>query len=343
MSDDGGGDGVGDEAALDNPSDIWFGTAKHTVLRDCSLRGSTAQQKRLLLFGKDVQLLVRGSRFENVVIKADAEGAVEASRVGVVNSTLSPPLELPTVQPPLCGTNVAGESVCDARAQCVPGPTGGVQCACIGTHGNTNRLSTKAGARDDGSMCQQKLSVQSQLVASQLRLIVPKPGQLQDKIRLHVTAEGDRPVDGTFRVSMSVQQRSGGLAGSSQEVLDVGVNGSAFGAAISWFPQPSSAESFDLDSSKQNYIQRREYDFVLRVQCDAAVVACVQDGDMIAISIAFLPSEAAIDTAAVTIMAEVCDREPGPSACVAGVRRRLVAAQRNVLRDNATGAIEGVV
>jgi hypothetical protein len=178
-------------------------------------------------------------------------------------------------------------------------------------------------------MCQQKLSVQSQLVANQLRVIVPKPGQLQDKIRLQLTAEGESLVDGTFRVSMTVQQRFGGVAGSVVEVLDVGMNGAAFGAAISWLPQPSSAESFALDASKQNYIERHEYDFVLQVRCDAATVACVRDGDMITISIAFLPSEAAIDTAAVTIVAEV--------------RTKVAATQRNRLHDDGTGAVEGVV
>ena len=218
--------------------------------------------------------------------------------------------------------------MCDPRASCVAAETGGVTCRC--TRGNTNRLSNKAGARDDGSMCRQKLSVQSQLVASQLRVIVPKPGQLQDKIRLQLTAEGESRVDGTFRVSMTVQPRFGGLAGSGEQLLDVGMNGSAYGAAISWLgPQPSSAESFALDASKQNYIERHEYDFVLQVRCDAATVACVRDGDMITISIAFLPSEAAIDTAAVTIVAEV--------------RTKVAATQRNGLHDDATGAVEGVV
>ena len=70
-------------------------------------------------------------------------------------------------------------------------------------------------------------------------------------------------------------------------------------------PPPAARERFELDGRKQNYVEKREYDFALRMRCDVATVNCARDGALIEISIEFRPNDAAIDMTAVTILAEV--------------------------------------
>jgi hypothetical protein len=273
MSDDGGGDGVGDEAALDNPSDVWFRTSKHTVLRDCSLRSSTAEQKWLALAGQEVQLLVRGSRFENVGLKVDA---ADASRLGIVNSTFSPPLEaaILTVQPPVCGTNVAGERVCDERAQCAPALGGGVQCSCIG-----EGLRYKPGFPEDGRRCQQDARLSSTLESDVLYTTVKKPGNYGRPLRLNVHAEGEAPFL-VISAANCTLLRGGTPSGQLALATDEPV-ASAFGQQIVWTKDPPGSRNVSLDGNALTYDSSTLLDFDVRMNCTVGGGECAADGDVI--------------------------------------------------------------
>ena len=143
------GDGEA-EPVLANPGSVWLYAATSLVLQGSLFRSSTAGQV-LLASDPMSQVLIRGCQLENVIISAD--GVHPPHRpLGVVNSTFEPALEniVPTVPPPQCAVQVAGERMCDERARGEAVPSGGVQCSCAGAG-----LRYAPGLPEDGQRCQQ--------------------------------------------------------------------------------------------------------------------------------------------------------------------------------------------
>jgi hypothetical protein len=91
------------------------------------------------------EVVVRSSAVINLTIAV-------AGALGVVNSTLAPPLNASdpatrTVQPhPDCGTKLIGQVLCDPRARCEADASGGVECACV-TKGSTSAPASPPTAR----------------------------------------------------------------------------------------------------------------------------------------------------------------------------------------------------
>jgi hypothetical protein len=314
MSDNGCGDGGGDEAVLDNPSDIWFGTGKHTVLRNCSLRSSTAEQKWLALAGKEVQLLLLGSKFENVGLKADD---VDASRLGIVNSTFSPPLEATTltVQPPVCGTNVAGERVCDQRAQCMRAPSGGVECACIGVG-----LRYKPGYPEDGRRCEQLPRLHAVLSTTSLALTVRKLGVHRDPhaamVQLTTAVEGEMGLNTSFRVNVSRIEGTSRIAHTFNDSIAIDKPSlSVFGMHLDWDAPPAQQRQVDLDGNAYKYRETEEHSFRARFECGAGSI-CAADGDTISLDILYESASKWVEASLVHIVGTV---ESVPSCSRTGV------------------------
>jgi hypothetical protein len=218
---------------------------------------------------------VRGSQFENVGLKVDV---VDASRLGIVNSTFSPPLEAATltVQPPVCGTNVAGERVCDERAQCAPALGGGVQCACIG-----EGLRYKPGFPEDGRRCEQGSKISSILESDVLSINVKKPGSYGRPLRLSVRAEGETPflIEGAAEFTLLL--RGGARSGPLTLAMDEPI-ASVFGQQIMWSAAgPPGARNADLDGNALKYSESKRLEFDIHMNCTIGSGQCAADGEVI--------------------------------------------------------------
>jgi hypothetical protein len=140
------------------------------------------------------EVLIVGCEVSNLEIRS-------LGILGVVNSSFYPPLNAtgsPAVQPPNCGAGVAGESVCDPRATCEPGPSGGVRCHCSG-----EGLQTKAGAVPDGRNCQQAPMVDTTVIARTVAFEVLKPSTYGEPVHLSLQAKGESMISLLFGMSMT--------------------------------------------------------------------------------------------------------------------------------------------
>ena len=133
-----------------------------------------------------------------MTISNDAQNGT--SNLGVVASSFDPPLpdSLVTVRPPSCGKVLAGEYVCDARAECKTSASGGVVCTCAG-----DGLGTKAGTAADGQVCQHESRV-GMLVESRSAVVqATKPSTGTEHLAIQVRAEGESAIAPAYSMRMS--------------------------------------------------------------------------------------------------------------------------------------------
>jgi len=239
----------------------------------------------MLSLPNEVSALLRGCIGNNVLI----DSKVTEGKLGIVDSIFAPALgaALKSVAPPMCGTEVAGQRVCDPRAVCKLRPSGGVECQC-----NGKGIEPPAGVRDDGSRCATTPSLKADVAAPAVRVILLKPGH-SDQLKFHAIATGDEGLNATFSRG-TVLRRDGSAVAQS----DDGLHARVFGLAFEWVdPQPTSKASMALDAGKQQYSALVEHAFTLALQCAPNATdghagngtTCPQDGDTIETTIFVTP------------------------------------------------------
>jgi hypothetical protein len=217
-------------------------------------------------------VLIRGCRLENVVIAAD--GAQWP--LGIVHSTFEPALgaAVPTIPPPQCAVQLAGERMCDERATCEVASGGGVQCSCAGVG-----LRYAPGLPEDGRRCQQDAKLSSTLESDVLSITVKKPGNYGRPVRLNVWAEGEAPFlveSGANCALLRGGTRSGPLALATDQRVT-----SAFGQHIVWTTSAPGARNTSLDGNALKYAESTLLDFDVRMNCTVGSGECAADGDVI--------------------------------------------------------------
>jgi hypothetical protein len=276
-----------DESAVPHAGSalIVAGAGGRVALRGCAF-SSIVPGVLLKLTTSDAEAVVRGCTGTNMTIVNDAG----TTKLGIVASSFDPPLpdSLVTVQPPSCGTVLAGESLCDARAQCKSSSSGGVTCACAG-HG----LGTKAGMAEDGQFCQQESRV-SMLVESRSAVLqVTKPSTSTERLAIQVRAEGESAIVPAYSMRMSRLQIIR-LNGVEVRETNSSRNWSAIveqrfsldGHEVLFVTPMSNDGPIDLSVETKTLSATKEYSLQIRVNCTGAPTSagaggCVQDGDTV--------------------------------------------------------------
>jgi hypothetical protein len=214
---------------------------------------------------KAAEVIIRSSHIVNLGI------SVQPNVLGIVNSTFDPPLNTSfTIAPNnafSCGSMLAGESLCDARARCTLALGGGVRCDCDLGDG----LTFKAGVVADGRQCEQSPKVDAKLEARLVTVATSKPGQSEGMV-LKVVGKAEA----AFNVSIVGRQRL--TRRETATVLEADADAllqSSFGQRFDWVQQPTSESMLDLRSGVL-------FPFALGVSCKSEdIVQCPLDGDTI--------------------------------------------------------------
>jgi hypothetical protein len=176
--------------------------AGRITLVNSTFRGPAAGQvEGMLSLADRASALLRSCTGSNVMVDLKVAGG----NLGIVDSTFAPALgsSLKSIVPPACGTEVAGQRMCDPRATCMRRPSGGVECQC-----NGEGIEPPAGMRDDGSRCETVVSLKADVAAPAVRLVLLKPGKHPDPIKLHTIATGDEGFNARYSRS-TVLRRDG--------------------------------------------------------------------------------------------------------------------------------------
>jgi hypothetical protein len=267
------------EPVLDNPGSVWLAAATSLVLQGSIFRSSRAGQ---VLLAADPQLaqsqvLIRGCRLESVVITAD--GAQRP--LGIVNSTFEPALgeAVPTVRPPQCAAQLAGEHMCDQRATCEAMASGGVRFSCVGAG-----LRYAPGLPEDGRRCEQDASLRAALESESAVVSVAKPSSLTNRtLSLIVEARGESQLNITFHVAMTrLEASSGAMIVANGSIRVDQPSMSAFGQHIEWTQLPPAPTwQAALDGSQLKFAAASRHEFTVRLACDRDEESCAADGDII--------------------------------------------------------------
>jgi hypothetical protein len=152
--------------------------------------------KLLNVLSASVDVLIRNCTALNLTLQSQAT-------LGVVDSVFDPPLDtasMRTVSPPSCGIRVAGEELCDPRANCTLAASGGVHCACVGG------LRYKPGAPEDGTQCQQDTFIDMQVLSKLANTRVRKPSNNTGapSMTIDVRAFGEQPFEAPYQVTLTL-------------------------------------------------------------------------------------------------------------------------------------------
>ena len=241
---------------------------------DCETPRPIAGPGKLLhVPSQGAEVLIDGCSVTNLTMQS------EFNRIAVVNSTLVPALNrsLNKLKPPNCGQKVANEAVCDPRAECFEGDSGGVECSCtlIG-------LRDKPGAQRNGRHCEQATLVRLSLKSEHIEIALEKPGT-SAALGVEVYATGEDAFDARFTLSMertsgngtSISMREWTSADAQQASLD--------GHHVTWATPPSNGSRVDLDASTSKFSFARTFDLVIHLNCSGAVEddRCVKDGETV--------------------------------------------------------------
>ena len=229
-------------------------------------------------------MLIRGCTFVNLPIEPCSHPTLanfDRGVLGIANSTFEPPLDalVTTVQPPDCGVAVAGERVCDERAQCDLAPSGGVRCSCV-----KEGLRFMPGVPEDGRQCQEDASLRSALEAQSLSMSLSKPSNITTPTRFIVEAHGEAEIAVTFNISITrFEASSGALIPASGSIAIDQPTVSAFGQHIEWKTRhPTVPWRADLDGKKFRYAKTTQHEFGMRLACNKSdEQSCAADGDVI--------------------------------------------------------------
>jgi hypothetical protein len=226
-------------------------------------------------------------------VDANISSPTSDGRLGIVDSVFEPALDsaINAIRPPNCGVRVAGELLCEPRADCRVAPTGGIQCQCQG-----KGIEPFAGVRDDGSRCTTTRTLKMDILNPDARFSLMKSGR-SNPLKLHNVATGDEGFDASYSRSTVLRRNNGSAVAQS----DDGLHARVFGLAFEWHDamQAPSVEPIALDSVKQQYSATIEHAFTLSLRCGRNAMTdpasdhttCPQDGDTIETTIDFIPRE----------------------------------------------------
>jgi hypothetical protein len=256
------------------------------VMVNSSLRSDAP--KRALGLVDSAEALIRGCTGANITIAAPSDVADGRVKLGVVNSSFVPPLDLDVTcgeglcikAPGSCGLRIAGQRdpVCDPRAACTLNPTGGVTCECIGPG-----IRTRDGSAADGSACFQESSLSSSLSSSHLTVTVKKPGftDPEKPLGFSFRAVGETELTAVIAVSMT-------WAAAQQTRVWKAVDGQALsllGHQLVWHGMAPNETQIHLDKEKQKFSDGAEYKFHILVNTTGINCTkgepCLADGDMV--------------------------------------------------------------
>jgi hypothetical protein len=212
------------------------------------------------------------------------------SLVGAVDSTFDPPLRPHTfVQPQHggCGVVIAGEALCDPRAQCSVAQLGGVKCACTG-----KGLQDADSSLTDGRRCMQdaqmRILVQSESVT--LRLQKPSTSESGHRIQVLLQAEGEHALRVGYSMCATRTSAVDGAvmapvanASKAWEQLD-NTTYSFYGLHIVWDRPPSADAQLDLNANAARFAAAKAFVLDFAVDCYGAQ-PCAQDGDLLVLSV----------------------------------------------------------
>ncbi len=251
--------------------------AASVLLADCALYSSTLGTSMLRVFDA-AEVAVRGCRAANLTVEQDG---LASKRIGVVNSTFSPPLDsgLRLLGPfdETCGVPISVEAtkavwndtegrLCDPRATCTPGPSGGVQCTCRGEVSEGND-------RGDGSQCFRPLSVATALATRTVTMKLTKPTLVNESLQVSVQADGEAKFTGAYTARSVLVRRNGDRADfPSEQVLGLSRD----------------SVTVPLDAKAGVFTSRLLTEFTVRLDCARdAPALCPADGDTIETNITF--------------------------------------------------------
>ena len=248
-------EGVAASVAIQPPLAKWLLFARSSArlrLVDSSIivvTESSDSSEGLLQLSSDAEALIRGCHVIGAAISPD----VSEGKLGIVNSTFSPPLNnsVKTIGPPQCFAAVASNApMCDPRALCEQVPGSGVKCTCVG-----DGVRYTPGVPEDGRDCEQDSKLTATLQTQVVSITVKKPGVGRDTLRAIMQAVGERSYN--FGLSVNVSLLDGSAWPSSRVVVGsvTGVptnQSSAFGQHIEWLkPYPPPYWVVDLDETSR--------------------------------------------------------------------------------------------
>ena len=257
------------------------------TIRDCKLESAVADVARptilLRLVGSLSESVMRGCTAVNMAVDIPevAQLIPAKKRFAAINSTFEPPLltKMPAaVEPPHCSVIVAGERVCDPRAQCQTRTSGGIWCSCIG-----DGLRHKPGVVPDGQQCQQEARVDLHVQSKKLLLKVRKPGSLSERLAVIVNATGETKFSAQYSLGITHVSGSGNnrmmLGNASWQSLNDTLL-SLHGFALRWDKPPSEDADVDLDREAGSFAVSKIYRYQLRLDC-GKTRPCLADGDSV--------------------------------------------------------------
>ncbi len=224
------------------------------------------------------QLVVRGCKVTNLTPKS-------LGLIGVVNSTFDPPLDpSQAVHPnPGCGTQVAGEALCDPRAFCVTKKGGGVECACAG-----KGLKDEDGSHPDGRYCSQDTQIQMLAQTESFTLQLQKPSRVaannSKRVEIVLQAQGESALRVGYTMHVALNRpdkeawsRSNASLEWNYEYLENSTF--SFGDFRMAFDRPPSDDAaLDLDKTLQRFSATTTFLLELSADCHGEA-PCVMDGD----------------------------------------------------------------
>jgi hypothetical protein len=279
-------------ALMENGAPNWIAVrgAGALALIDSQLSSTVERTTMLTLADKDSQALLRHCALRNITIDNAGDWGLPVTNLGIVHSTFDPPLgeNIPTVGVSACALPVARrEPMCDPRAICTSGASGGVQCRC-----SEGGLREKAESRLDGSECERMPALGALLSMPQIRLVVQKPGKSSSSVLYQLTADGEMAFSVTYRINNSlirpaVDENRRLHSVSSSSFADL----IAFGSRFVWDgPAPTSEALFDLNSARAKFSDMLAHRFSVELDCNASTTQCAADGDVIETIIEASPS-----------------------------------------------------
>jgi hypothetical protein len=232
--------------------------------------------KLLNVLSASVDVLIRNCTALNLTLQSQAT-------LGVVDSVFDPPLDtasMRTVSPPSCGTRVAGEELCDPRANCTLAASGGVHCACVGG------LRYKPGAPEDGTECLADTQLSMQVFSQTLSAKIRKPSDRSQRVSIQVQASGEKPFEAPYVLSMrwilarDADSLSPRVHASASWDSPVDLVYSLHGFHVKWNRALGNA-SLDLDRATWKFSAAQDIALQLDAVCSSQQQPCVSDGDMI--------------------------------------------------------------
>ena len=238
--------------------------------------------KLLNVRSEQAEVVIRSCAVTNLTVRV-------VGALGVVNSTFVPQLNdseptTRTVQPdPDCGRKLLGQHLCDPRALCQPGASGGVECTCVG-----EGLDFSPGLPADGQRCQQQTRINLQTQTSRVAITVKKPSSSAGAVAVVFAAAGEIGFNVSYNMSMKrvlpndgTSQLQGpnatarGWSAIDQQRMSMD------GHHVIWQGTPPSADgAVDLSYDAGRFSSSKTFGLSIELNCKPGE-PCVEDGDTV--------------------------------------------------------------